>query len=506
LILPVTLELAEPDTIILADAVVMPGEAVMIPLVISNADSITDISLPLSYDPDFLMLDSTSFAGMRIEYWMFKSLIDDPVAGTIKLFATSHAVPTPGTPLVPAIGPIANLYFTVKPGVLLGTSTAIDTISLDLSPYSCAETFGATFQPVFISGSVRTPAPPEIILTPPELYFATVRGEAGALIDHLTVENGGEIALNWSAESSSPRLILTPIEGTDGSIIECLIDPSNITSGEFVDTIWVTDQAAINSPQEALAYISIDEPDTLNIGEATVEPFGEVILPISLIHADTISAFSIPLRFDPLYVEADSASFLGRAASDWDTLLANIDMVDGMMHLSGADYNKPLLPGTSQLATLHFRTSPLVMPGMELTIDTAMTDDTELSVRLADGNIAVPRVDVGTIWIDTETGVFEQSETSSEEQTSLISYPNPFNASTIIAVRGWVEQGTQLAIYDVLGRMVRGFDGDLIQADGSLQLVWDGRDNLGHLVSSGVYFAHIRAQRASLTHKLVLMR
>jgi hypothetical protein len=84
--------------------------------------------------------------------------------------------------------------------------------------------------------------------------------------------------------------------------------------------------------------------------------------------------------------------------------------------------------------------------------------------------------------------------------------PNPFRAATVI--RYDVPEGggaLSLRVYDVKGRLVR----TLVQGDqpaGLQSVTWDGRDNRGQVVDSGVYFYRLTAAGYTKTRKLVLMR
>ncbi len=84
-------------------------------------------------------------------------------------------------------------------------------------------------------------------------------------------------------------------------------------------------------------------------------------------------------------------------------------------------------------------------------------------------------------------------------------YPNPFNPTTTISFAipqaGWV----RVDIFDILGRRVReAFDGQLNA--GEHALVWDGEDNDGESVASGVYFYRVRYHESSLTRKMLMMK
>jgi hypothetical protein len=84
-------------------------------------------------------------------------------------------------------------------------------------------------------------------------------------------------------------------------------------------------------------------------------------------------------------------------------------------------------------------------------------------------------------------------------------YPNPFNPRTIIpfelAARGAVE----LKIFDVSGRLVRTLV-EGVRGEGRHTAVWDGTDNRGASVASGVYFCKFSTGVYSATTRLALVR
>ncbi|MCB0291554.1 MAG: T9SS type A sorting domain-containing protein, partial [Calditrichaeota bacterium] len=89
-------------------------------------------------------------------------------------------------------------------------------------------------------------------------------------------------------------------------------------------------------------------------------------------------------------------------------------------------------------------------------------------------------------------------------------YPNPFNPTTVISYQLSVVSDVSLAIYDLQGKKVAGLV-DARQRGGSYQVQWNGRDDAGRPVSSGVYFYRIVARfadgrNAAETRKMLLLR
>jgi hypothetical protein len=86
-------------------------------------------------------------------------------------------------------------------------------------------------------------------------------------------------------------------------------------------------------------------------------------------------------------------------------------------------------------------------------------------------------------------------------------YPNPFNPSTTISyhVPADVSSRVRLCIYDLRGRLVRTLvDRDL--GAGSYSAFWDGADNNGVPLSSGVYIYRMRAGDYSASRKMILLK
>jgi hypothetical protein len=84
-------------------------------------------------------------------------------------------------------------------------------------------------------------------------------------------------------------------------------------------------------------------------------------------------------------------------------------------------------------------------------------------------------------------------------------YPNPFNPQTTIAFDLAHPTRTELAIYDLQGSLVRTLVSETRQS-GRHEVVWQGKDNQGQQVASGVYMARLKAGNLSQMRKLVLIK
>jgi hypothetical protein len=87
----------------------------------------------------------------------------------------------------------------------------------------------------------------------------------------------------------------------------------------------------------------------------------------------------------------------------------------------------------------------------------------------------------------------------------LASYPNPFNPTTSLSFVMETGAYVRLEIYDIGGRLVRTLV-DRAMGPGTHRIPWDGRDERGIAMSSGVYIARLEAGDDLVTQKLVLVR
>ena len=109
------------------------------------------------------------------------------------------------------------------------------------------------------------------------------------------------------------------------------------------------------------------------------------------------------------------------------------------------------------------------------------------------------------------TGVDESKPVATLPKTLTLapSYPNPFAitraAATRIVYTLPQEHEVSLRIYDVLGRLTRQIVHGR-QAAGSYELSWNGRNELGEAVTSGIYFAVLQAGAQKLMQKIIVTK
>ena len=98
----------------------------------------------------------------------------------------------------------------------------------------------------------------------------------------------------------------------------------------------------------------------------------------------------------------------------------------------------------------------------------------------------------------------------SMETVLLSNFPNPFNPETWIPFRLAEDANVMLTIYDVSGKEVRSFDIGHSKAgiyeSRDKAIYWDGENDLGESVASGVYFYHLMTGEYSATKRMVILK
>jgi hypothetical protein len=121
-------------------------------------------------------------------------------------------------------------------------------------------------------------------------------------------------------------------------------------------------------------------------------------------------------------------------------------------------------------------------------------------------NISDPRTQVGLCINPCSVEDVPGEEAVGVAVTRLYqNHPNPFNPRTSIKFSLAADCPTKLVIYDVNGRRVRTLVNESLKA-GTHERIWDGMDDAGHVVTSGVYWSQLQAGSYSSNKKMVVLK
>lgn len=109
-------------------------------------------------------------------------------------------------------------------------------------------------------------------------------------------------------------------------------------------------------------------------------------------------------------------------------------------------------------------------------------------------------------WFGLVTAVESPEQAELPDDFFLLqNYPNPFNPTTNITYKIARVADVQLSIYNLLGQKVRTLINDR-RNTGSYTVQWDGKDELGRAVATGVYLYKLEASGVVHTQKMLLMQ
>ncbi|GAB1468541.1 hypothetical protein MASR2M64_12730 [Candidatus Cloacimonadota bacterium] len=142
----------------------------------------------------------------------------------------------------------------------------------------------------------------------------------------------------------------------------------------------------------------------------------------------------------------------------------------------------------------------------EFAYDLSAYDNQEvwIAIRCVSDNAFVFYVDDFAVYSDG--GVPNTDLTVPVVATALLgNYPNPFNPETTISFSMKETAFVSLEIYNVKGQLVKTMLNG-VQGAGNHKVTWNGMDNNGRAVSSGVYYYKMNTGKYSSTKKMIMMK
>ncbi|MCC7429908.1 T9SS type A sorting domain-containing protein [bacterium] len=107
--------------------------------------------------------------------------------------------------------------------------------------------------------------------------------------------------------------------------------------------------------------------------------------------------------------------------------------------------------------------------------------------------------------ISVKTGIPDVQANNNSDYELKQNFPNPFNPTTTIPYSIKKAGEISVSIFNILGQEIRSFSALHTEpSEGSF--VWDGKDNNGNLVTSGVYFYKMEANNFTSIKKAILVK
>ncbi|MCK4384626.1 MAG: S8 family serine peptidase [candidate division Zixibacteria bacterium] len=214
-----------------------------------------------------------------------------------------------------------------------------------------------------------------------------------------------------------------------------------------------------------------------------------------------------------IYVWEDTNGYPAEKIDSVDVPHANIQLAPSW---TTVNFSKSIT--WSSLSDFHIGYTPLGPPATDTVViisDNGLPEGTEhRSIEFCYGAWGTMFDDWGTDVNFMIRAVVEKLTDVEEEQFTVAeptryelfqNYPNPFNPQT--KIRYYLPEATwvNLTIYNLLGQRVRTLV-DEYQNAGAKAMFWDGKDEKGNQVASGIYFHQLKTEEFSQTRKMVLIR
>jgi len=392
-------------------------------------------------------------------------------------------------------GSLGDFTFTASESFTSDTEATITVTAISLGPNSTSrDEFGQGA--IGIAISVNPPAPP---VTEPKLVATSatdVSLDLSAIGDG-DVSDGseGEVTFSLSFTNSegagSGQDITWNITNHGSESVFLLGGPTEIAAGTDVSISGSTES-------DGTASATFDAEGDKSAGSTSIS----VTVSTSADNSDGVSR-DLSVEYSATWdvpVPAELASFAAEITVDRDILL-----------------RWGVASQTNNLGWEVFRsTDKKVYERVGGLIDGAGTIDEYTSYEFVDNN--PPRADVLFYYLrqvdldggSSRSAVVEVfvSPTVIENQvlptTNALSqnFPNPFNPETTITFDLAFETQVSLTIYDVTGQIVNTLIQGINMGPGNYQQIWNGSNQNGMKVSSGVYFYELRAGQFSAMKKM----
>jgi hypothetical protein len=439
-------DIPERDTVRVASGVAQPGDQLAIPVYLHNINELAAFTVPLAFDPLVLQCDSISFEGTRIDYINVTQANIDNETGRVLfgmvVFLEEY--------LSPGDGEIAWLHMTVN---------------------SEAE------EQVTVIDSAFFPPAGEFLLFDPE----------SQAIHPEFVQSNIFIALNMSGDADGTGEI---------NVGDCVFLVGHIFKGQ--------------RPPIPIEAGDANADDNVNVGD--------VVFLISYIFkgGPPPGYAKAQISPSPIYYRVEQVAI-------GDNTELHL-LLDTDLPLGGIQFDIPDPVGFISLKTP--RTGDLVN-GM--TIYQGNTGkgyrfgifDMQGVGTISPGDGLVFRVgyegfdviDIKSLRVFDEYGSEMPTQYGIREKTDPVpmtynlaqNYPNPFNPSTTIKYSTVKAGHVELVVFNVLGRRVKDLVDDPRNA-GMHSVVWDGTNNAGHQVASGVYFYRLKTGEFTQSKKMTLIK
>jgi len=433
---------------------------------------------------------------------------------------------------------------TTPPGESSTVEVCVNTAGLAPGTYEC-ELVLETNEPeratiiILVTLHILPPIP-DIDVTPTSLSFHIVG--TGTACDELEIENLGFANLDWTVTETCPWLVATPGAGMarpgQSKTIRVCANSAGLGTGIYNCDIEI----ASNDPDEPLITVLVtlhvqipdmvhSHVDWINLecaaGKVFVCPQGDgttIEISVRDTNNDPIDGAQVVPFFDGTCEGClcePISTLTGPGGTVTMTLYGGIDasaspdccVITTTMYIGGQaipwfatglpsdtrEFISPDLNGDcvvdvadNAIFTLDFGTN-------------ACRTDFDCDGFVTAVDFAIFGMHMGHSCMPPVSDIEEEEEVEPRVSALEQNYPNPFNPVTKIAFTLTEPGRVILRVFDAAGRPVRTLADERMAAS-RYEIVWDGTDDRGRQVGSGVYFYRLEIAGKPETKKMVLLK
>lgn len=225
----------------------------------------------------------------------------------------------------------------------------------------------------------------------------------------------------------------------------------------------------------------------------STEDSGLLELRVSIRKAKNLKGYGFGLQYDSTkyeFVDAVQYSKFFDGSAEKQALFVSSNNKKGEITVSGLRVDGKVSNGGGELVKFIFKTSRKVWRNPS-DLDFSIFDG--VMIDKSGGYNPVLDIEVGNLHGIPKDNALKQN------------VPNPFNPSTSIGYQLSRDGMVELAVYSVLGQKVRVLVDEFREA-GFHTVVWDGTDNLGRKVASGVYGYRMSVTGVAHWRKMLLLK
>ncbi len=271
-------------------------------------------------------------------------------------------------------------------------------------------------------------------------------------------------------------------------------DDGDVDVDDFVEFIGSFGRTAVGpatKPLVLLPGINENAEFSLSLGSERVVAGELVAVDVSLANVAALVGYGFALNY-----ETDNFEFVSVAPADEDLLkstggetLFHHIVSDGQITVANGLFNGTAVSGGGDAVRFVFRVLREFEDNARFEIANGLVFDP--------GQLQNPAVVAGVLELQSTPREFALHQ----------NFPNPFNPDTTIKYDLAESADVTLQIYNVLGQVVRTLVASEAQNAGRYQIRWNGMDDRGVPVSSGIYFYQISADgKFSDVRKLMLLK